>query len=161
MLLGGDLEPLAHRAFLEGVPDAAFHATYAGQLLGLFLAYKVAQVNFSSVLRYDMHLVYSSTPRASYPSLVPQRPTLEMNVWNSNSTSTYNTRYTELRVVPLGHCCCRRSLLDVRRLHAVRAWYVNTGYTLHNTWYIVVYRGHSFVPTVTVKRQQTRLLTFE
>lgn len=43
MLLGGDLEPLAHRTFLAEIPDAAFHATYAGQLLGLFLAYKVAQ----------------------------------------------------------------------------------------------------------------------
>lgn len=66
MLLGGDLEPLAHRAFLAEIPDAAFHATYAGQLLGLFLAYKVAQVNINSVLRYEMHLVYGSTPRASY-----------------------------------------------------------------------------------------------
>ena len=41
----GDVEPLAHRALLKSVPDVAFHATYAGQLLGLFLAFKAAQVN--------------------------------------------------------------------------------------------------------------------
>lgn len=58
MLFGGDAEPLAHRAFLEGVPDAAFHATYAGQLLGLFLAYKVAQVTVSAVV-YLVCVVYT------------------------------------------------------------------------------------------------------
>lgn len=35
---------MPHRAFLEGVPDAAFYATYAGQLLGLYLAHRVARV---------------------------------------------------------------------------------------------------------------------
>ena len=61
LLQGGDAEPLAHRAFLEGVPDAAFHATYAGQLLGLFLAYKVAQVSSALCCTwYVMCLVNSS-----------------------------------------------------------------------------------------------------
>eukprot|EP00904_Undaria_pinnatifida_P009601 jgi/Undpi1/5771/HiC_scaffold_2.g01045.m1 len=43
LMFRGDVEPLAHRALLKSVPDVAFHATYAGQLLGLFLAFKAAQ----------------------------------------------------------------------------------------------------------------------
>ncbi|CAM9280061.1 unnamed protein product [Pylaiella littoralis] len=43
LLSRGNGGHLPHRAFLEGVPDAAFHATYAGQLLGLYLAHRVAR----------------------------------------------------------------------------------------------------------------------
>ncbi|CAM9770331.1 unnamed protein product [Hapterophycus canaliculatus] len=34
---------LPHRAILTSVPDAAFHATYLGQLVGLYLAHRVAR----------------------------------------------------------------------------------------------------------------------
>lgn len=37
-------EPLPHRLALGDVPDAAFHLTYAGQLVGLYIAHKIAQV---------------------------------------------------------------------------------------------------------------------
>lgn len=40
---------MPHRAVFEKVPDVAFHATYIGQLLGLYLAYKVAQVKRTMV----------------------------------------------------------------------------------------------------------------
>ncbi|CAN0172765.1 unnamed protein product [Scytosiphon promiscuus] len=40
---GSEGEALPHRAILENVPDAAFHATYLGQLVGLYLAYRVAR----------------------------------------------------------------------------------------------------------------------
>lgn len=45
MLAGRNGEPWPHRAVLENVPDAAFHVTYLGQLLGLYLAHRVAGVS--------------------------------------------------------------------------------------------------------------------
>ncbi|CAN0413658.1 unnamed protein product [Ectocarpus fasciculatus] len=42
ILAGRNGEPWPHRAVLENVPDAAFHVTYLGQLLGLYLAHRVA-----------------------------------------------------------------------------------------------------------------------
>ncbi|CAB1112713.1 unnamed protein product [Ectocarpus sp. CCAP 1310/34] len=43
LLAGRNGEPWPHRAVLENVPDAAFHVTYLGQLLGLYLAHRVAR----------------------------------------------------------------------------------------------------------------------
>lgn len=73
------MEPLAHRAFLEGVPNAAFHATYTGQLLGLFLAFKAAQVNIICDM-YQHRLTYCDVghpgtgPRHILPTLSRPQP---------------------------------------------------------------------------------------
>lgn len=47
LLFLAEAAPLPHRAVLEKVPDVAFQATYIGQLLGLYLAHKIAQVRHS------------------------------------------------------------------------------------------------------------------
>ena len=50
LLVRGSGEALPHRAVFEGVPDVAFHATYMGQLLGLYLAHRAARVRHSVLL---------------------------------------------------------------------------------------------------------------
>lgn len=39
-----DSHPLAHRVIVPNVPNVAFHASYVGYLLHLYLCHKVAQV---------------------------------------------------------------------------------------------------------------------
>ncbi len=51
LVVRGSGEALPHRAVFERVPDAAFHVTYSGHLLGLYLAYRVARVSRSGSLR--------------------------------------------------------------------------------------------------------------
>lgn len=66
LLFGGNGEHLPHRAVHDGVPDAAFHATYAGHLLGLYLAHRVARVRqtlFENISRYETGVEYRTVGR--------------------------------------------------------------------------------------------------